>query len=46
MAEITIGDVTGTAQVQVDDSSLAGKSQLSSLIFKHNPVRQTASSRE
>jgi hypothetical protein len=32
MAEITIGDVTGTAQVQVDDSSLAGKSQLSSLI--------------
>lgn len=32
MAQITIGDVTGTAQVQVEDSSLAGKSQMSSLI--------------
>ena len=32
MAEITIGDVTGTAQVKVDDSSLAGKSELSKVI--------------
>lgn len=32
MANITIGDLTGAAQVQVDDASLAGKSELSSLI--------------
>jgi len=32
VAEITIGDVTGTAQVKVDDSSLAGKSELSKVI--------------
>jgi hypothetical protein len=32
MAGITIGDLTGNAQVEVDNSSLAGKSQLSSLI--------------
>ena len=32
MAEVTIGDVTGTAQVRVDNSSLAGKSELSSVL--------------
>jgi len=32
MAEISLGDVTGTAEIKVDDSSLAGKSELSSLI--------------
>ena len=31
MANITVGDVTGTAEIQADDSSLLGKSELGSL---------------
>ncbi len=31
MAQIIIGDLTGTAQIDVSDTSLAGKNQLTAL---------------